>query len=100
MTYCCGLTSGMDVDNGDGVIKDLPCTMRLNQLVCTGAGTSYPDTRISTFITDNKALLRRMFGEQQEQVQPLVTTPKPKVTLVRTFAHTRYNKLITQHFTF
>ena len=64
--------------------------MRLNQLVCTGAGSSYPDNSISTFITDNKALLRRMFGENQEQVQPLVTTPKPKLTLVRSFAHTSF----------
>ena len=35
-------------------MQDLPCTQRLNQLVCTGAGTSYPDTAISGFITDNK----------------------------------------------
>ena len=95
----------MDVDNGDGNIikvsdfyfiseylltdhlQDLPCTKRLNQLVCTGAGSSYPDNSITTFISDNKALLRRMFGENQQQ-RPKTTT-KTTVTLVRSFGHTR-----------
>jgi len=79
----------MDVDNGDGnIIKDLPCTKRLNQLVCTGAGSSYPDNSITTFISDNKALLRRMFGENQQQ-RPKTTT-KTTVTLVRSFGHTSF----------
>ena len=89
-------------------MQDLPCTQRLNQLVCTGAGTSYPDTAISGFITDNKvgvlivtmmimlptqALTRRMFGEVQVEPRPLVTTKSPaktQVTLVRSFGRTRY----------
>jgi len=57
----------MDVDNGGGnIIRGLPCTLRLNQLTCTSGGSIYPGSQISTFIDDNKALLRRMFGEQQE----------------------------------
>ena len=91
-------------------MQDLPCTQRLNQLVCTGAGASYPDTAISGFITDNKvhchhchqndhviptqALTRRMFGEVQVEPLPLVTTKSPaktQVTLVRSFGRTRYS---------
>ena len=62
----------MDVDNGDGnilkvlideknisilmmfLLQNLPCTMRLNQLVCTGPGESYPRGSITTFVGDNK----------------------------------------------
>ena len=77
----------MDADNGDGPpLRNLPCIMRLNQLSCTGPGTSFPTTKISSFIDDNKALLRRMFGEQQ---QPRTVT-KTTLTIVRSFGHTRY----------
>ena len=56
----------MDVDNGDGnILKDLPCVMRFNQLYCSEAGNNYPKGAITTFADDNKALLRRMFGELQ-----------------------------------
>ena len=76
----------MDADNGDGnVIRELPCIMRLNQLSCTGSGNSFPKKSISTFIDDNKALLRRMYGELQEAR----TVIKPTLTLVRSFGHTR-----------
>ena len=81
----------MDADNGDGPpLRNLPCVMRLNQLSCTGRGTSFPTTKISSFIDDNKALLRRMFGEQQ---QPRTVT-KTTLTIVRSFGHTRYSKLL------
>ena len=76
----------MDADNGDGnLIRDLPCIMRLNQLSCTGSGNSFPKKSISFFIDDNKALLRRMYGELQEAR----TVIKPTLTLVRSFGHTR-----------
>jgi len=82
----------MDVDNGDGnILKNLPCTMRLNQLVCTGPGESYPGGSITTFVGDNKALLRRMFGENQTQRPVTTKTPaKTSVTLVRSFGHTSF----------
>jgi len=77
----------MDADNGDGPpLRNLPCVMRLNQLSCTGRGTSFPTTKISSFIDDNKALLRRMFGEQQ---QPRTVT-KTTLTIVRSFGHTSF----------
>ena len=76
----------MDADNGDGnLIRNLPCVMRLNQLSCTGAGNAFPKTSIGTFIDDNKALLRRMYGELQE----LRTVTKTTFTIFRSFGHTR-----------
>ena len=80
----------MDADNGGGnMIRDLPCVMRLNQLSCTGAGNSFPTKAIATFIDDNKALLRRMYGELQEPR----TVTKTTFTIVRSFGHTRYLKV-------
>jgi len=72
----------MDVNNGGGeVIRGLPCVKRLNQLFCPSAGTSYPMKSISTFIDDNKALIRRMYGELQETQ----TVTRTTVRVVRTF---------------
>jgi len=81
------LTLCMDADNGGGnVIRDLPCVMRLNQLSCTGTGNSFPTKAIDTFIDDNKALLRRMYGELQEPR----TVTKTTFTIVRSFGHTSF----------
>lgn len=75
----------MDIKNGPGeVIKDIPCVKRLNQLFCGSPGNSYPVTKLEGFIDDNKALLRRMYGELQEQ--RVVTT----VRVVRTFGPTSF----------
>jgi len=77
----------MDADNGDGSsIKGLPCITRLNQLYCTSGGISYPDGSIATFIDDNKALLRRMYGE----LQLPRTVTKTSVRIVRTFGQTSF----------
>ena len=70
------LVASMDVDDGEGnILKDLPCVKRFNQLYCSSSGSSYPQSAISTFANDNKALLRRMFGElQQERPAPVPRT--------------------------
>ena len=68
------LVASMDVDDGEGnILKDLPCVKRFNQLYCSSSGSSYPEAAISTFASDNKALLRRMFGELQ-QPRPVTQT--------------------------
>jgi len=51
---------------GGEIVGGLPCVKRLNQLFCGSAGSSYPSKSIDKFIDDNKALLRRMYGELQE----------------------------------
>ena len=71
----------MDVEDGEGnVLKDLPCVKRFNQLYCSSSGSAYPETAITTFTNDNKALLRRMFGELQQ-------TPPVTQTTVRILTH-------------
>lgn len=73
---------GMDVNNGNGeIIRGLPCVKRLNQLYCPSAGTTYPANVIDKFIDDNKALMRRMYGELQETR----TVTRTTVRVVRTF---------------
>jgi len=72
----------MDVNNGGGeVIRGLPCVKRLHQLFCPSPGTTYPSKAIDKFIDDNKALMRRMYGELQETT----TVTRTTVRVVRTF---------------
>jgi len=48
------------------IVRGLPCIKRLNQLFCPSAGSSYPATAINKYIDDNRALMRRMYGEIQQ----------------------------------
>jgi len=66
-------------NSGGEIVRGLPCVKRLNQLFCGSRGKSYPSTAIDKFIDDNKALLKRMYGELQEP--RTVTT----IRVVRTF---------------
>eukprot|EP00092_Neocalanus_flemingeri_P076819 GFUD01095312.1.p1 GENE.GFUD01095312.1~~GFUD01095312.1.p1 ORF type:complete len:269 (+),score=61.87 GFUD01095312.1:236-1042(+) len=85
----------MDADNGNGnILRGLPCVKRLNQLVCSSAGNIYPEGSISTFIDDNKALLRRMYGEVQ--IPRPVTKTKTTVKIVQTFG--AHSFVIQGHF--
>ena len=49
------------------------------QLSCGSAGQSYPREAIDRFIDENKALIKRMYGEPQETV-------KTSVRVVRTYS--------------
>ena len=49
------------------------------QLSCGSAGQSYPREAIDRFIDENKALIKRMYGEPQE-------TAKTSVRVVRTYS--------------
>lgn len=73
---------------GGEIVRGLPCVKRLqqgniNKLSCGSAGNTYPTTAIDQFITDNRALIRRMYGELQE--------PRTKTTVrvVRTYRQER-----------
>ncbi|KAF7284149.1 hypothetical protein GWI33_022506 [Rhynchophorus ferrugineus] len=44
-------------------IRGVPCIKRHQQLYCPTAGNSYPLDRIELFIDENKALMKRMYGE-------------------------------------
>ncbi|XP_066994516.1 protein spaetzle 3 isoform X2 [Anabrus simplex] len=47
------------------IIRGVPCIKRFHQLFCPTAGSSYPIERIEMFIDENKALMKRMYGEFQ-----------------------------------
>ncbi|XP_054744627.1 protein spaetzle 3 [Anastrepha obliqua] len=59
---------GLDV-RGD-LIKGVPCIKRYHQLFCPTAGNSYPIDKIERFIDDNKALMRRMYGDFEMNLEP------------------------------
>ncbi|XP_054083145.1 protein spaetzle 3 isoform X2 [Zeugodacus cucurbitae] len=59
---------GLDV-RGD-IIKGVPCIKRYHQLFCPTAGNSYPIDKIERFIDDNKALMRRMYGDFEMNLEP------------------------------
>ena len=49
------ISQKLDIDNGEGgVLKDLPCVMRFNQLYCSEPGTGYPSYGINKYVDDNK----------------------------------------------
>uniref|UniRef100_A0A336M1B0 CSON007138 protein n=1 Tax=Culicoides sonorensis TaxID=179676 RepID=A0A336M1B0_CULSO len=52
---------GLNV-RGD-VIRGAPCIKRNHQLFCPQAGSQYPKDKIEAFIDDNKALMKRMYGD-------------------------------------
>jgi len=69
------------------VTRGLPCIKRLNQLYCHNGGTAYPESKITTFIDDNKALLRRMYGtlvKVEEDIPEQPKTPASTSLFVRT----------------
>ncbi|GFY55631.1 protein spaetzle 3 [Trichonephila inaurata madagascariensis] len=45
------------------ISRGVPCIKRLNQLYCPSPGQNYPQEKIETFIDENKALIKRMFGD-------------------------------------
>ncbi|XP_076317912.1 protein spaetzle 3-like isoform X1 [Tachypleus tridentatus] len=55
------LTLGLEI-RGE-IIRGYPCIRRLNHLYCPTPGNNYPKEKIEEFIDENKALIRRMFGE-------------------------------------
>ncbi|XP_047535622.1 protein spaetzle 3 [Vanessa atalanta] len=44
------------------IIRGVPCVKRNFQLYCPTAGNTYPIDKIETFIDENKALIKRMYG--------------------------------------
>uniref|UniRef100_A0A1B6CFB1 Spaetzle domain-containing protein n=1 Tax=Clastoptera arizonana TaxID=38151 RepID=A0A1B6CFB1_9HEMI len=59
------LSLALGVEIRGDVIRGVPCIKRFHQLFCPSAGNSYPIDRIELFIDENKALMKRMYGEFQ-----------------------------------
>jgi len=87
-----------EIINGE-VTRGLPCIKRLNQLYCHNGGTAYPESKISTFIDDNKALIRRMYGtlvkNEVDTIPEVPKTPASTTLFMRTlrnFAGPRFKR--------
>ncbi|GAB0091806.1 Protein spaetzle 3 [Sergentomyia squamirostris] len=59
------LSVALGIDIRGEIIRGIPCVKRNYQLFCPSAGNTYPLERIETFIDENKALMRRMYGDFQ-----------------------------------
>ncbi|XP_055713594.1 protein spaetzle 3 [Phlebotomus papatasi] len=59
------LSVALGIDIRGEIIRGIPCIKRNYQLFCPSAGNTYPSERIETFIDENKALMRRMYGDFQ-----------------------------------
>lgn len=57
------LSVALGLNIGGDVISGVPCVKRYHQLFCPTAGNQYPSDKIERFIDDNKALMRRMYGD-------------------------------------
>ncbi|XP_058450663.1 protein spaetzle 3 [Malaya genurostris] len=82
------LALGLNV-RGD-VIKGVPCVKKNHQLFCPTAGNSYPIDKIETFIDENKALMKRMYGDFEmtsRNPPPLQPSRKRKRHLQETDDH-------------
>ena len=64
-------------------INGYPCVQRFNQLYCVGKGLEYPSGDIEGYIDDNKALMRRMYGNLVKD------EPEPEPVSHRTPASTK-----------
>lgn len=77
-------------------VRGSPCIKRNHQLFCPTAGNSYPIERIENFIDDNKALMRRMYGEFESSNVDYGPTPPPAADTehrqVRTHHHSTFYK--------
>jgi len=82
------------------VTRGLPCIKRLNQLYCHRGGAEYPQSAISSYIDDNKALMRRMYGNLNADLQTIDLPEEPKtpastslfVRSVRNFGGPRFKR--------
>ncbi|GLV34658.1 spatzle 3 [Carabus blaptoides fortunei] len=59
------LSVALGIEIRGEIIRGVPCIKRYHQLFCPTAGNSYPLDRIELFIDENKALMKRMYGDFQ-----------------------------------
>ncbi|XP_012272911.1 protein spaetzle 3 [Orussus abietinus] len=57
------LSVALGVELRGDLVRGAPCIKRYHQLFCPTAGNTYPIERIERFIDENKALMRRMYGD-------------------------------------
>ncbi|KAL6260151.1 hypothetical protein P5V15_007685 [Pogonomyrmex californicus] len=57
------LSVALGVELRGDLIRGAPCIKKYHQLFCPTAGNTYPIERIERFIDENKALMKRMYGD-------------------------------------
>ncbi|XP_053978206.1 protein spaetzle 3 [Hylaeus volcanicus] len=57
------LSVALGVELRGDLIRGVPCIKKNHQLFCPTAGNAYPIERIERFIDENKALMKRMYGD-------------------------------------
>ena len=57
------LSVALGVELRGDLVRGVPCIKKYHQLFCPTAGNSYPIERIERFIDENKALMKRMYGD-------------------------------------
>ncbi|XP_036151014.1 protein spaetzle 3 [Monomorium pharaonis] len=56
------LSIALGVELRGDLVRGTPCIKKYHQLFCPTAGNTYPIERIERFIDENKALMKRMYG--------------------------------------
>ncbi|XP_067138412.1 protein spaetzle 3-like isoform X2 [Centruroides vittatus] len=59
------------------IYRGYPCHRKFNQLHCPSPGNNYPKEKIEVFIDENKALVKRMFGDYMFEGDEKDTPPVP-----------------------
>ncbi|EZA51646.1 hypothetical protein DMN91_003493 [Ooceraea biroi] len=57
------LSVALGVELRGDLVRGAPCIKKYHQLFCPTAGNTYPIERIERFIDENKALMKRMYGD-------------------------------------
>ncbi|XP_063989838.1 protein spaetzle 3 [Diachasmimorpha longicaudata] len=57
------LSVALGVELRGDLVRGTPCIKKYHQLFCPTAGNTYPIERIEQFIDENKALMKRMYGD-------------------------------------
>ncbi|KAL0103475.1 hypothetical protein PUN28_017612 [Cardiocondyla obscurior] len=57
------LSVALGVELRGDLVRGVPCIKKNHQLFCPTAGNTYPIERIERFIDENKALMKRMYGD-------------------------------------
>jgi len=106
LAICVTLINAQNTIINGEVIRGLPCIKRLNQLYCHTGGQEYPQDGIESYIDDNKALLRRMYGPQvteDPEPEPVSVPRTPASTtfvhrMVRNFGGVRFSRSVHEGF--
>jgi len=100
--FCCIFSSTVVRGQQQALLTNLPCVKQFNQLYCDQGGFSYPGDKISTFIDDNKSLMRRMYGTLVQIEEPEVVRRTPASTTfarsVRQFGGSRFKRSVEEGF--